>query len=290
MEVVSYVLLLINYSNITVMNKLVELRSEINVMGILNVTPDSFSDGGRFAVPDSALKRVESMIEEGAAIIDIGGESTRPGAADVSAEQELERVIPVLEGVKSRFDVLVSVDTSKAVVMSQAISSGVDMINDVRALQEEGALQACAASDVQVCLMHMLGQPRTMQKDPSYNDVVESVCEFFKQKLSACEGEGISMQRIWLDPGFGFGKALEHNITLLRRLNELNRFQLPLLIGISRKSMIGALLDERPVEGRLQGSVAAAVISAMNGARLLRVHDVKATVDALRIVKAVQEQ
>lgn len=271
------------------MKKLAELRSDINVMGILNVTPDSFSDGGRFAVPDVALKHVESMIQDGAAIIDIGGESTRPGAADVSAEQELERVIPVLEGIKSRFDILVSVDTSKAVVMSQAISSGVDMINDVRALQEEGALQVCADSDVQVCLMHMLGQPRTMQKDPFYNDVVEAVSDFFVQRLSACEAAGILKQRIWLDPGFGFGKTLEHNVTLLRRLNELNRFQLPLLIGISRKAMIGALLDGRPVEGRMQGSVAAAVISAMQGAKMLRVHDVKATVDALRIVKSVKE-
>lgn len=272
------------------MKKLAELRSEINVMGILNVTPDSFSDGGRFSAADTALKHVESMIKDGAAIIDVGGESTRPGAEDVGAEQELERVIPVLESIKSRFDILVSVDTSKAVVMSQAISSGADMINDVRALQGEGALQACADSDVQLCLMHMLGQPRTMQADPSYNDVVEDACEFFVQRLSICENEGISQQRIWLDPGFGFGKALGHNVTLLKRLNELNRFELPLLIGISRKSMIGALLDDRPVEGRLQGSVAAAVISAMQGARLLRVHDVKATVDALRIVKAVQEQ
>lgn len=272
------------------MNKLSELRSEINVMGILNVTPDSFSDGGRFSMPDSALKHVESMVQDGAAIIDIGGESTRPGADEVDTEQELERVIPVLEAIKSRFDVLVSVDTSKAVVMSQAIRSGADMINDVRALQEAGALQACAGSDVQLCLMHMLGQPRTMQKNPVYTDVVEAVCEFFAQRLLACEAQGISKQRIWLDPGFGFGKTLEHNITLLRRLNELNRVELPLLIGLSRKSMIGALLDDRPVEGRLQGSVAAAVIAVMNGARLLRVHDVKATVDAVRIAKAVQEQ
>lgn len=270
------------------MKKLPELRSEINVMGILNVTPDSFSDGGRFAVLDRALKYVESMIQEGAAIIDVGGESTRPGAEEVGIEQELERVIPVLEAIRSRFDVLVSVDTSKATVMSQAISSGVDMINDVRALQEEGALQVCADSDVQLCLMHMLGQPRTMQKNPSYNDVTEAVCEFFTQRLLACERQGISKQRIWLDPGFGFGKTLEHNVALLKRLNELNRFELPLLVGLSRKSMIGALLGDRPVEERVQGSVAAAVVAAMNGARLLRVHDVKATVDAIQVVRAVQ--
>nr|CAA6803820.1 MAG: Dihydropteroate synthase (EC [uncultured Thiotrichaceae bacterium] len=271
------------------MGKLTKLRSEISVMGILNVTPDSFSDGGQFAAADAALRYVEEMICDGVSIIDIGGESTRPEAQDVGAEQELERVIPVLEGIKSRFDIPVSVDTSKAVVMSQAISSGADMINDVRALQEEGALQACANSNVDVCLMHMLGQPRTMQKNPSYTDVVEDVCGFFSERLSACEGKGIVKQRIWLDPGFGFGKTLEHNVTLLRRLDELNRFKLPLLVGISRKSMIGVLLGDRPVEGRMQGSVAAAVIAAMNGAKMLRVHDVKATVDALRVVTTVQK-
>lgn len=271
------------------MKKLVELRSEISVMGILNVTPDSFSDGGRFNRADAALHHVEKMIRDGAVIIDIGGESTRPGAPDVSLDQELERVIPVLEAIKSRFDILVSVDTSKPLVMQQAITAGADMINDVRALQEEGALAACAESDVQVCLMHMLGQPRTMQKDPSYNDVVADVADFFEQRLIACEAAGISSQRIWFDPGFGFGKTLAHNVRLLKELNELNRLELPLLVGISRKSMIGALLGDYPVEKRMQGSVAAAVIAAMHGARLLRVHDVKATVDALKIVQAIKQ-
>lgn len=269
------------------MTTIAELRTEISVMGILNVTPDSFSDGGRFTGRDQALSHVEQMIQDGAAIIDIGGESTRPGAQDVSAEQELERVIPLLEAIKQRFDVPVSVDTSKAVVMTAAIQAGADMINDVRALQEEGALQVCANSEVEVCLMHMLGQPRTMQSNPYYNDVVEDIADFFERRLAACEQAGISAKRVWLDPGFGFGKTLEHNVTLLQQLDELNRFDLPLLAGMSRKTMIGALLGDRPVNERLQGSVAAAVIAALHGAKMLRVHDVKATVDALSIVKNV---
>ncbi|PIE00467.1 MAG: dihydropteroate synthase [Thiothrix nivea] len=257
-------------------------------MGILNVTPDSFSDGGQFVVRDQALQHVEVMIREGAAIIDIGGESTRPGAQDVSAEQELERVIPVLEMIKQRFDIPVSVDTSKSVVMQQAIAAGADMINDVRALQEDGALQVCAGSEVDVCLMHMLGQPRTMQVNPSYANVVSDIADFFSQRLTDCEQAGLSAERIWLDPGFGFGKTLEHNIELLQQLDELNRFQLPLLVGMSRKTMIGAILGDCPVAERLQGSVAAAVIAAMNGAKMLRVHDVKATVDALKMVQAIK--
>lgn len=269
------------------MTTIAELRTEISVMGILNVTPDSFSDGGRFTGRDQALSHVEQMIQDGAAIIDIGGESTRPGAQDVSAEQELERVIPLLEAIKQRFDVPVSVDTSKAVVMTAAIQAGADMINDVRALQEEGALRVCANSEVEVCLMHMLGQPRTMQSNPYYNDVVEDIADFFERRLAACEQAGISAKRVWLDPGFGFGKTLEHNVTLLQQLDELNRFDLPLLAGMSRKTMIGALLGDRPVNERLQGSVAAAVIAALHGAKMLRVHDVKATVDALSIVKNV---
>ncbi|MEZ5536796.1 MAG: dihydropteroate synthase [Thiolinea sp.] len=271
------------------MNILAELRAEISVMGILNVTPDSFSDGGQFIGREQALRHADEMVQDGVAIIDIGGESTRPGAQDVSEQQELERVIPVLELIKKRFDIPVSVDTSKAVVMSEAISAGADMINDVRALQEEGALQACADSDVEICLMHMLGQPRTMQQNPFYNNLVEDIAGFFGERLTACEQSGISGDRIWLDPGFGFGKTLEHNVSLLRQLDELNRFGLPLLVGISRKTMIGKLLDDRPVDGRLQGSVAAAVIAAMNGAKMLRVHDVKATVDALKIVQAVKQ-
>ena len=263
------------------------LRNQISVMGILNVTPDSFSDGGQFNQLDHAFHHAERMLVAGVAVIDIGGESTRPGADDVAVEQELERVIPVLEGIKQRFDVAVSVDTSKAEVMTAAIASGADMINDVRALQETGALQACADSDVQVCLMHMQGQPRTMQQNPSYTDVVADVADFFRQRLDACKSVGISADRIWLDPGFGFGKNLLHNVELLKRLDELNVLGLPQLVGISRKSMIGALLDDRAVDCRLQGSVAAAVISAMQGAKMLRVHDVAETVDALKIVQAI---
>ncbi len=265
------------------------LRNQLSVMGVLNVTPDSFSDGGRFKQRDAALQHAEQMLAEGAAVIDIGGESTRPGADEITVEQELERVIPVLEGIKQRFEVAVSVDTSKALVMRAAIAAGADMINDVRALQEEGALQACAASTIQVCLMHMQGQPRTMQQAPSYTDVVAEVEDFFRQRIGVCQAAGIGIERIWLDPGFGFGKNLMHNTELLQRLSELDALGLPQLVGMSRKSMIGALLGDRPVDGRLQGSVAAAVIAAMQGAMMVRVHDVGATVDALKIVQAVKQ-
>lgn len=256
-------------------------------MGILNVTPDSFSDGGQFDRFDQAFRHAELMVANGADIIDIGGESTRPGAEDVSVEHELARVIPVLEGIKQRFDILVSVDTSKAQVMAAAITAGADMINDVRALQEEGALAVCADTDVEICLMHMQGQPRSMQKNPVYTDVIGDIAVFFKQRLKVCAQAGITQERIWLDPGFGFGKTLQHNIDLLKRLDELNVLGLPQVVGLSRKSMIGALLDERPVDERLHGSVSAAVIAVMNGARMVRVHDVKATADAFKVVKAI---
>ena len=265
------------------------LRNQLSVMGVLNITPDSFSDGGLFNQLDHAFRHAETMLAEGVSVIDIGGESTRPGANDVAVGQELERVIPILEGIKQRFDVAVSIDTSKAEVMAAAIAVGADMINDVRALQEEGALVACATADIQVCLMHMQGQPRTMQQNPSYTDVVTDVADFFHQRLTACKAVGINTDRIWLDPGFGFGKGLRHNVELLQRLDELNSFGLPQLVGMSRKSMIGALLDDRPVAGRLQGSVAAAVIAVMHGAKMVRVHDVGATVDALKIVQAVNQ-
>ena len=268
-------------------NRIKPLRGQLNVMGILNVTPDSFSDGGEFVSLDQALKQAEQIFHAGAAVIDIGGESTRPGAQEVSVQQELDRVFPVLVAIKERFEIAVSIDTSKAEVMSAAIAAGADMINDVRALQEEGALQACAASDVEVCLMHMQGQPRTMQENPFYHDVVNDVTDFFQQRLLACEQAGISSERVWLDPGFGFGKTLEHNLTLLRQQERFLSLGLPLLIGMSRKRMIGSILGDKPVEQRLQGSVAAAVIAAMKGAALLRVHDVAETVDAIKIVQAV---
>ncbi len=261
--------------------------SRVQVMGVLNVTPDSFSDGGHFIGLDAALRHVESMLAEGADIIDIGGESTRPGAQDVLLADELVRVIPVLEAIKQRFGVAVSVDTSKAGVMQAAIAAGADMINDVRALQEPGALAACAASSVAVCLMHMQGQPRSMQHSPQYGDVVQDVADFFRARIQACTEAGIGAGRLVLDPGFGFGKTLEHNLALLKHLDALQVFGLPLLAGMSRKSMIGTLLGNRPVGGRLHGSVAAAVVAALKGARIVRVHDVGATVDALKIVQAV---
>ena len=258
------------------------------VMGILNVTPDSFSDGGKFAHFDDALYQVEGMIADGAAIIDIGGESTRPGAADVTVEQELERVIPVLEAIEARFDTIVSIDTSKADVMAQAIASGAGMINDVRALQNDGCLQAVVNSNIPVCLMHMQGLPRTMQANPQYNDVTQDILSFIEDRIKVCEQTGIERERLLVDPGFGFGKTLEQNYQLLNQLDAFLALQLPILVGISRKSMIGNLLNA-DVEQRLAGSLAAALISAQKGAKIIRVHDVKATVDALTVLKAAEQ-
>ncbi|MBU0654915.1 MAG: dihydropteroate synthase [Gammaproteobacteria bacterium] len=256
----------------------------IQVMGILNVTPDSFSDGGLFNRRDAALRRVEQMLAEGVDIVDVGGESTRPGAASVSVQDELERVIPVIESIRLHFDVPVSIDTSKPQVMLAAVAAGADLVNDVRALQEPGALAACAQLAVPVCLMHMQGLPRTMQQDPHYDDVAQDICRFFEERIIACEQAGIARSRLILDPGFGFGKTLQNNVDLLRKLNTFSIFDLPLLVGVSRKSMIGALLDNRSPDGRLHGSVAAAVIAAMKGANIIRVHDVQATVDAMKLV------
>lgn len=265
-------------------------KSTIQVMGILNVTPDSFSDGGLFQVLDAALRHVEQMLAEGVDIIDVGGESTRPGAAPVTVQAELERVVPVIAAIRERFAVPVSVDTSKPEVMQAAVAAGADLVNDVRALQEPGALDACARLSVPLCLMHMQGQPRTMQQEPHYTDVVQDICQFFTERMAACEQAGIARGRLILDPGFGFGKTLQHNLKLLHRLDEFAVLGMPILVGISRKSMIGALLDNRPVDGRLQGSVAAAVIAAMKGASIVRVHDVAATVDAMKVVNAVMAQ
>lgn len=256
------------------------------VMGILNVTPDSFSDGGKFTHIEHALAQVERMIADGASIIDIGGESTRPGAVVVSDEDELVRVIPVLKAIKQRFNVFVSIDTSKASVMSAAIAAGADIINDVRALQNEGCLAAVAKSNIPVCLMHMQGLPQTMQDSPRYDDVITDVEVFFQQRIDACVSAGIARERIILDPGFGFGKTLEQNFHLLANLSVFCQFGLPLLAGLSRKSMIGNLLN-RDVEQRIAGSLSAAIIAAQQGANIIRVHDVQATVDALTILKAV---
>ncbi|MDD5394541.1 MAG: dihydropteroate synthase [Thiothrix sp.] len=264
-------------------------KTSVQVMGILNVTPDSFSDGGQFHARDAALRHVEQMLVEGVDIIDVGGESTRPGAQAVSTSEELERVVPIIAAIRERFDVPVSVDTSKPEVMQAAVAAGADLINDVRALQEPGALEACAGLSVPICLMHMQGQPRTMQHSPQYTEVVQDVCRFFEERIAACGQAGIARSRLVLDPGFGFGKTLPHNLDLLRRLDAFSALGLPILVGISRKSMIGALMGNVAVDGRLHGSVAAAVVAAMHGARIIRVHDVKATVDAMKIVQAVLE-
>jgi dihydropteroate synthase len=257
------------------------------VMGILNVTPDSFSDGGKHSRLDDALRQAETMLNEGALILDIGGESTRPGAVDVTEQEELERVIPVITALRERFDCVLSVDTSKAAVMSAAIQAGADMINDVRALLEPGALDVAAASQVPVCLMHMQGAPRSMQHKPHYDDVVAQVKQFLLQRAQACEQAGIGKERIILDPGFGFGKSLQHNYLLLAQLKPLVDSGYPLLAGMSRKSMIGQLLNV-PVNERLAGSIACATIAALQGARIIRVHDVKETVQAVRVVTAMQ--
>jgi dihydropteroate synthase len=256
------------------------------IMGILNVTPDSFSDGGQFNRIDAALHQVESMINDGASIIDIGGESTRPGAVSVSEREELTRVIPLLKAIKQRFSVLVSIDTSKAVVMAEAISQQADMINDVRAAQNSDALKVLAQSEVPICLMHMQGLPSSMQVNPQYQDVINDLVTFFNSRITACANAGIGLERLVIDPGFGFGKTLQQNYQLLAHLNEFRSLNCPILIGLSRKSMIGDLLN-CDVQQRLVGSVAAAMIAVQNGADIVRVHDVKATADALAVWHAV---
>ncbi|RUO25260.1 dihydropteroate synthase [Aliidiomarina minuta] len=259
------------------------------VMGILNVTPDSFSDGGNFNTLDKALFQAERMLSEGATWLDVGGESTRPGASAVSLEEELERVIPVIKSITERFAVSVSVDTSKPQVMTAAVAAGASMINDVNALRSEGALAAAAATQAQVCLMHMQGEPRSMQRNPSYTDVLGEVKDFLQQRVTACEQAGIQRSQILLDPGFGFGKSVQHNYQLLQRLPELQELGLPLLVGLSRKSMLGKVTGAE-VSQRLAASVAAATIAAMKGARIVRVHDVRATVEAMQVVCATLQE
>jgi len=256
------------------------------VMGVLNVTPDSFSDGGHFLDPAAAVDRARDMVAQGAHIIDVGGESTRPGARPVDKNEEIRRVVPVVEAICKNLQVPVSVDTSKPEVMARAVEAGACLINDVRALQEPGALAAVARCDAMVCLMHMRGQPGTMQRDPVYRDVVAEVRAFLLDRVEACMEAGISSGRVILDPGFGFGKTLEHNLTLLRNLNAFTALQWPVLAGLSRKSMIGTLTGQPPGQ-RVWGSVAAAVVAAMQGARIVRVHDVQATVEALKVCNAV---
>ena len=269
-------------------NRTLDLSSP-KVMGVLNVTPDSFSDGGQFNSIDAALTQAERMVKDGASIIDVGGESTRPGAADVSAQEELDRVIPVIEVLSSNLDVVLSVDTSTPEVISSARAAGAHLINDVRALQKEGALKAAVEAQLPVCLMHMQGKPETMQANPEYGEVNDEVHDFLRDRIKACHQAGISLNQILIDPGFGFGKTLEHNIALLSELESLKALGAPILVGLSRKSMIGSLLNDRAVDGRLHGSISAATIAALRGADVLRVHDVKETVDALKIVAAVKE-
>lgn len=260
------------------------------VMGILNVTPDSFSDGGHHVALDDALRHAERMLAEGAAIIDVGGESTRPGAASVTAQEELDRVAPIVEALVRELDALVSVDTSSALVMRETSQLGAGLINDVRALEREGALEAAVTSGLPVCLMHRQGEPGTMQQAPSYSvPVEEAVAAYLAERIAVCEAAGLERERLLLDPGFGFGKTLAHNLRLLNRMQHLTTFALPLLVGMSRKSMIGQVLD-RPVEERLHGGLALSAMAVERGAKIIRVHDVAATADAIGMAWAVCQE
>lgn len=256
------------------------------VMGILNVTPDSFSDGGLFNHVETALRQAEKMHADGALIIDIGGESTRPGAKSVSESKELDRVIPIIEKIHQELDVITSIDTSKAVIMKEAANAGVGMINDVMALRADGALEAAQQTGLPVCLMHMKGEPRTMQSEPQYADVVCEVKDFLTQRIEQCLAQGIKKEQIIIDPGFGFGKTLAHNVTLFKQLGAFKELGFPVLVGASRKSMIGQITG-KSIEERLAGSLALATLAAINGAAIIRVHDVAETVDAIKIANAL---
>ncbi|WP_369959989.1 dihydropteroate synthase [Pseudomonas benzenivorans] len=261
--------------------------SRPQVMGILNVTPDSFSDGGRFSRRDAALRHAAEMVRAGATLIDVGGESTRPGARAVSPVEELERVAPVVEAIAAELDVIISVDTSTPAVMCESARLGAGLINDVRSLQRDGALEAVAASGLPVCLMHMRGEPSTMQQSPSYADILCEVRGFLAERLAACATAGIAAERVILDPGFGFAKTLEHNLSLFKRLESLHELGRPLLVGVSRKSMIGRVLGHEVGE-RLYGSLALAALAVAKGAHIVRVHDVAETVDVVRMIAAVE--
>ena len=262
--------------------------SRCHVMGILNVTPDSFSDGGYFNSREAALVRARQMVSDGASFIDVGGESTRPGATEVSTQEELDRVCPVVEAIAKELDTVISVDTSNPVVMAETARLGAGLINDVRALQREGAPDVAAKAGIPVCIMHIQGEPDTMQDDPRYRNVRREVSSFLTERMRVAEQAGIRADNIILDPGFGFGKSVEHNYQLLATLEQLHILGHPLLVGVSRKSMLGAVTG-RDVNERLPASLAAATISAMKGASILRVHDVRETVGAVRIVTAVKE-
>ncbi|MDM8558109.1 dihydropteroate synthase [Candidatus Parabeggiatoa sp. HSG14] len=260
------------------------------VMGILNTTPDSFSDGGYFFSKDSALKRARQMVEEGAHIIDIGGESTRPGAQSISEQEELDRVIPVLEKLRAELPILISVDTSKAEVMRESISKGADMINDIMALRNEDSLAAVAASDkVHICLMHIQGKPRSMQQNPHYENVINEIKTFLLERVQACLDVGIAANRLFIDPGFGFGKTKAHNLLLMKQLQMFTELGYSVLVGLSRKSLIGQILN-KPVTERLYGSLALAVLAVYKGTKIIRTHDVAATVDAIKMTHAVLQQ
>lgn len=267
-------------------NRVLDL-AHTHVMGILNATPDSFSDGGRYRQLDAALRHAEAMVQAGATLIDVGGESTRPGAAPVSVVEELERVAPVVEIVARELDVIVSVDTSTPEVMLETARLGAGLINDVRSLRRAGALEAAAQTGLPVCLMHMLGEPGTMQDDPHYDDLVGEVGTFLARQMARCEAAGIANERIILDPGFGFAKTLAHNLSLFKHMPSLMALGRPLLVGVSRKSMIGNVLN-RPVGERLHGGLALAALAMTKGARILRVHDVAETADVVRMIEAVE--
>jgi dihydropteroate synthase len=276
-----------NVSGLQCRDRVLDLGSPV-VMGVLNVTPDSFSDGGRFGDPKAALAQARRMIEEGAAIIDVGGESTRPGAQPASLDEEMWRVIPVIEAIRHESEVFISIDTSKPEVMRGAVAAGADIINDVRALQEPGALEAAASTGAGICLMHMKGEPRTMQLAPHYDDAVAEVSSWLASRVAACRSVGIDASRIAVDPGFGFGKRVVDNLTLLKHLSQFQELGVAVAVGLSRKSML-ATLTGREVGDRTAGSVALAAIAVLNGARIVRAHDVAATVDAIRVAAAVSQ-
>ncbi|WP_282366983.1 dihydropteroate synthase [Pseudomonas sp. PS02290] len=267
-------------------NRVLDL-SRTHVMGILNITPDSFSDGGRFAQRDLALRHAEAMMLAGATLIDVGGESTRPGARSVSPVEELERVAPVVEAISAELDVIISVDTSTPAVIRETARLGAGLINDVRSLRRDGALDAAVATGLPVCLMHMRGEPTDMQNDPHYTDLIGEVSAFLRERLEQCVAAGIPAEMIILDPGFGFAKTLEHNLSLFKHMEALHALGRPLLVGVSRKSMIGKVLD-KPVDQRLHGALALAAMAMVKGAKILRVHDVSETVDVVRMIAAVE--
>lgn len=267
-------------------NRVLDL-TQTHVMGILNITPDSFSDGGRFNQRDLALRHAQAMVEAGATLIDIGGESTRPGARPVSVVEELERVAPLVEAINRELDVIISVDTSTPAVMRESARLGAGLINDVRALRRDGALDAAAATGLPVCLMHMQGEPGTMQDHPHYDDLLGEVSSFLLERMQACVSAGIPAERILLDPGFGFAKSHAHNLSLFKHMQALHALGRPLLVGVSRKSMVGLALN-KPVTERLNGSLALAALAMTKGAKILRVHDVAETIDVVRMIAAVE--